>query len=502
MSFELPDFKELQMLAKELNFSLDDKQAAQMSAYMAPFAEGYQYLDAEADCLPEIKPLEREYKIPAEDENKFGAWLVKSAIKLRDSGPLHGKRIVVKDNIFVAGLPLTGGSSILEDFKADYDAATVKRLLEAGAEIAGKSVCEYFCLSGGSCTSSAGIVQNPRRYGYSTGGSSSGSAALVVAEEVDMALGTDQGGSVRIPASWTGCYGMKATMGVVPYTGGMAMETSIDYIGPLTNSVSDNALLLEVLAGYGEDPELNPWAKQYSSALGLPIEGLKIGVLNEGFQHPMGMSVVDECVQKAAKQLSMLGATVEEVSVPEHASGLAIWGAIVTDGYWQSLKLNGLGYNYDGVYSPSLFHAMADVTSRVGEMPINGKLLMLLGKYIEKYKGQYYARAKNQVRALINAYDRAFKNFDLLLMPTTVRTASKNPASLAEESNDDVMASAFGNTFNTCQFNATGHPAMSIPCGLRDELPVGMMLVGKHFQETLIYQVAHAYEQSVDWQSE
>ncbi len=502
MSFELPDFKELQMLAKKLNFSLDDKQAAQMITYMAPFAEGYQYLDAEADCLPETKPLEREYKIPAEDDNKFGAWLVKSAIKLRDSGPLHGKRIVVKDNIFVAGLPLTGGSSILEDFKADYDAATVKRLLEAGAEIAGKSVCEYFCLSGGSCTSSSGIVHNPRRYGYSTGGSSSGSAALVVAGEVDMALGTDQGGSVRIPASWTGCYGMKATMGVVPYTGGMAMETSIDYIGPLTNSVSDNALLLEVLAGYGEDPELNPWAKQYSSALGLPIEGLKIGVLNEGFQHPMGMSVVDECVQKAANQLSMLGATVEEVSVPEHASGLAIWGAIVTDGYWQSLKLNGLGYNYNGVYSPALFHAMANVTNRVGEMPVNGKLLMLLGKYIEKYKGQYYAKAKNQVRALISAYDRAFKNVDLLLMPTTIRTASKNPNSLAEESNDDVMASAFGNTFNTCQFNATGHPAMSLPCGLRDELPVGMMLVGKHLQEPLIYQTAHAYEQSVDWQSE
>lgn len=502
MSFELPGVKELQILASELNFSLDDEQATQMQAYMAPFADGYKYLDTVPDCLPETKAPDRDYEFPAEDENKLGAWLVKSAIKLRSSGPLHGKRIVVKDNIFVADLPLTGGSSILKDYKADFDATTVTRLLEAGAEIAGKSVCEYFCLSGGSCTSSSGVVHNPRRHGYSTGGSSSGSAALVVAGEVDMALGTDQGGSVRIPASWTGCYGMKATMGVVPYTGGMAMETSIDYIGPLTNSVRDNALLLEVLSGFGEDEELNPWARKYTSSLGLPIEGLKIGVLNEGFQHPMGMSVVDECVRKAAKQLSSLGATLGQVSVPEHASGLAIWGAIVTDGYWQSLKLNGLGYNYDGVYSPSLFHAMSNVTGRVGEMPINGKLLMLLGKHIEKYKGQYYARAKNQVRALINAYDRALKDFDLLIMPTTVRTASRNPAFLTDESNDDVMASAFGNTFNTCQFNATGHPAMSLPVGLRDELPVGMMLVGKHLQEALIYQVAHAYEQSVDWQSE
>ena len=214
------------------------------------------------------------------------------------------------------------------------------------------------------------------------------------------------------------------------------------------------------------------------------------------------MTKVDECVQKAIKRLALLGASIDESSVAEHVNGPAIWGAIVTDGYWQSLKSNGLGYNYDGVYSPSLFHAMSSVTSRVDEMPINGKLLMLLGKYMENYNGQYYAKAKNQVHTLSVAYDRALDNYDLLLMPTTVRTASKNPASLAEASNDEVMASAFGNTFNTCQFNATGHPAMSLPCGLRDELPVGVMLVGNHFEEPLIYQVAHAYEQSVDWKLE
>jgi amidase len=313
-------------------------------------------------------------------------------------------------------------------------------------------------------------------------------------------LGTDQGGSVRIPASWTGCVGMKATMGVVPYTGGMAMETSIDYIGPLTNSVADNALLLEVLAGYDQDPERNPWAKNYTASLDKSIKGLKIGLLKEGFGHPIAMPEVDECVRKAAKQLASLGATVEEVSVPEHFSGLAIWGAIVTDGFWQSLKLNGLGYNYDGVYSPSLFHAMANVMSRVSEMPINARLIMLLGKYMERYKGQYYAKAKNHVHGLTAAYDKAFEKYDLLLMPTTVRTACENPASLAGASNDDLMANAFNNTFNTCQFNATGHPAISLPCGLRDELPVGLMLVGKHFQEPLIYQAAHAYEQAVDWQ--
>jgi amidase len=295
---------------------------------------------------------------------------------------------------------------------------------------------------------------------------------------------------------------MKATLGVVPYTGGMAMETSIDYIGPLTNSVAENALLLEVMAGYGLDAEENPWAKNYTAALDKPVKDLNIGLLKEGFGHPMAMPEVDECVQKAARQLAALGANIDEVSVPQHQSGLGIWGAVVTDGFWQSLKLNGLGYNYEGVYSPGLYHAMDDMMSRIAEMPYNARLIMLLGKHTDRYKGYYYAKAKNHVKWLTAAYDRAFEKYDLLLMPTTVRTACENPATLSDASNDELMANAFNNTFNTCQFNATGHPAISLPCGLRNELPVGLMLVGKKYQEPLIYQVAHAYEKSVNWQSE
>ena len=502
MSFKLPNSDELKELAKDLNFSLNQQQADELLAYMQPFAEGYQYLDEVGDCLPEVKTPERSYVIPSSDENPHGAWLAKTSIKHKDSGPLHGKTVVVKDNIFVAGLPLTGGSALLDGFKADFDSTTVTRVLDAGGEIVGKSVCEYFCLSGGSATASNGVVHNPRKHGYSTGGSSSGSAALVVAGEVDMALGTDQGGSVRIPASWTGCYGMKATNGVVPYTGGMAMETSIDYIGPLTNSVADNALLLEVLAGYAEDAENNPWAKNYTAALDKPIKGLKIGLLKEGFGQASSSELVDACVKQVASRLDSLGASVSEVSVPEHLSGLAIWGAIVTDGYSQSLRLNGLGYNYDGIYSPGLFEVMKNIPGRVSEMPINARVLILLAQYLEKYKGKYYAKAKNHVHGLTAAYDRAFESFDLLIMPTTINTACKNPESLETATHDEIMASAFGNTFNTAQFNATGHPAMSIPCGLRDELPVGLMLVGKKYDEPLIYQVAHAYEQAVEWQTE
>jgi amidase len=502
MAFELPNTDELKSLSTELGLSLNEEQASEILTYMQGFAEGYQYLDHEAEFLPETLAPARDYQMVTEEENSYGAWYVKTSIKETNTGPLHGKKIAVKDNIFVADLPFTAGASVLDGMIADYDATVVTRILKAGAEVTGKSVCEYFCLSGGSSTSHNGIVDNPRKAGHTTGGSSSGSAALVVAGEVDMALGTDQGGSVRIPSSLSGCYGMKATMGVVPYTGGMPMETSIDYIGPLTNSVEDNALLLEILAGYGEDPELNPWARQYTLALDKPIKEIKIGIVSEGFEHPIGDPEVNACVRKAVSKLGSLGSTVEEVSIPMHNVGMGIWGAVITDGLWQTARLSGLGYNYDGPYSPALQQAMENVSQRVNEMPFNAQLLFVLGRYMDRYKGKYYAKGKNAVNALRAAYDKALNKYDLLVMPTTVRTASENPSSLAEATNEELIGYAFNNTFNTCQFNATGHPAMSLPCGLRDDLPVGMMLVGKRFQESQIYQVAHAYEQSVDWETE
>ena len=477
-------------MAKELGASLSKSEAEELLGFIEPMAATYQYLDTQADELPPVKNPDRDFRFPSDDENPLGAWYVKASVKERDTGPLHGKRIVVKDNIFVAGIPMMVGTDVLTGFVPDYDATVVSRMLNAGAEIVGKSVCEAFCLSGGSGTSATGPVHNPHKPGYSTGGSSSGSAALVVAGEVDMALGTDQGGSVRIPASWSGAYGMKATHDVVPYTGGMVMETSIDYIGPITANVRDNALLLDVLSGS------DLYSDSYGASLGKSIESLKIGVVKEGFGHPLSDQDVDECVTTACKKLTSLGATAHEISIPEHLNGTAIWGAVVSDGFWQSFKLNGLGYNYDGVYSPALFQALENWSEKFKDLPISAKVLLLHGKYLERYRGYYYGKAKNMVVGLRAAYDRAFENYDLLLMPTTVQKSSAIPdqTDLA-----GTMAHAFNNTINTCQFNATGHPAMSLPCGIRQGLPVGMMLVGKAHDEKTIYQTAYAFEQEFDW---
>ncbi len=497
MTFELPGREELKRLAAELNLALDDDKAHALLSYLRPFAAGYEFLDRCEDELPAADGPRRDYYYPDPQENPHGAWLVKCRIKGAPSGPLRGVRAAVKDNIFVAGLPLTNGSDLLADLVADFDAPVVQRLLSAGAEVVGKSVCEYLCLSGGSATSSAGIVQNPRKPGHSAGGSSSGSAALTAAGEVDLALGTDQGGSVRIPACWTGVVGMKATRGVVPYAGGVPMEASLDYIGPLTATVAENARCLEVLAA---DAGASA-APQYVDALEQGAAGLNIALLREGFGWDSSMPAVDDCARAAAARFASLGAAVGEASVPMHRHGPAIWGAIVTDGFWQTLKLNGTGYNHDGFYSPALRQAMQDWSARTAAAPLNAELLWLLGRHLEKYRGRYYARAKNLAWKLQAAYDDVLQRHDLLLLPTTVATAARNPPAHARAAPGEIMRTAFGNTLNTCQFNVTGHPAISIPAGQVDGLPVGLMLVGRRHDERTVYRAAHAFEQASDWQA-
>jgi amidase len=503
MSFTPPNRSDVESIAEELNISLNSQEIGRIHDYLAPFAQGYEFLDTQDDALPPILAPRREHRRPGADENAFGAWYVRTAITAVEAGPLRGKTVAIKDNICVAGVPMMDGAAMLEGLVPDIDAPAVTRLLRAGAEIAGKSVCEFMCMSGGSATASNGPVDNPRKRGYSTGGSSSGSAALVAAGEVDLALGTDQGGSVRIPASWTGVVGMKATRGVVPYTGGVPMETSIDYIGPLTRTVEDNALVLEVLAGKFDEPTGEPvgYTREYAARLGDPIDGLRIGVMKEGFGHPLSEPDVDECVRAAVARLAAAGAKLSEVSVPEHLTGPAIWGAIVTDGVWSTLRLNGLGYNYEGVYSPALFRAMNGWQNKIDAMPTNAKVLMVLGKYMERYKGYYYGKAKNLVSTLRGGYRRAFSSCDLLLMPTTVQKAGPNPQPGDDNYIDALMAQAFNNTLNACQFNATGYPALSLPCGMRDGLPVGLMLVGPDHCEDRIYQAAYALQDAGDWQT-
>lgn len=500
-SVKRPTLEQMREIVSSLHMSMSDHEITEYMEVMEGTIQAYDRLVELPDNLPPVRyPRTPGYR-PAAAENPLNAWAVKSEVRGAAYGPLAGKRIVLKDNVCLAGVPMMNGASTLEGYVPDIDATLVTRILDAGGTIVGKAHCEYFCLSGGSHTSSNGPVHNPYRFGYAAGGSSSGCGALVGAGEVEMAIGGDQGGSIRMPAGWCGVYGMKATHGLVPYTGVMPIEATIDHAGPMTATVADNALLLEVIAGAdGLDPrQYDVRVDKYTTALGRGVAGMRIGVLTEGFGHMASEPDVDQKVREAAQRLRSLGASVEEVSVPMHLDGPAIWTPIALEGLEaQMMHGNGMGFNWEGLYTTSLLDAHANWRSRANELSRTLKVSMFVGEYfIRHYRGHFYAKAQNLGRLLRQSYDDAFGRFDLLLMPTLPMKATPLPPTNAPLAL--WCQRAFEMLANTCPFDVTGHPAMNVPCGLSHGLPVGMMLVAKHFNESTIYRAAHAFEQIGDW---
>ncbi|MEM9879230.1 MAG: amidase family protein, partial [Pseudomonadota bacterium] len=325
-----PTLEELKAVADKLHFHMSDAELEAYREVIASNFEAYALIDEMDDDTPEVKYPRASGTHPSSEDNRLGAWYVKASIKGAPSGPLSGRKVVIKDNICVAGLPMMNGASTLEGYTPEIDATVVTRILDAGGEIVGKAHCEYFCLSGASHTNAKGPVLNPYDNARSSGGSSSGCGALVGSGEVDMAIGCDQGGSIRIPAAWSGCVGMKPTWGLVPYSGIMPIEATLDFAGPITANVRDNALLLSVIAGAdGLDPrQYNVRIADYIAALSEDISRLKIGVVSEGFDRADSEPDVDEKVRIAAEKFQLLGCRVEDVSIPMHPVGQAIWLAI------------------------------------------------------------------------------------------------------------------------------------------------------------------------------
>lgn len=498
-----PTLAQMKEVVASLHMSMSDREVADYLEVMEGAMQAYDRIAQLPDNLPPVRyPRTPGYR-PGAAENPMNAWAVKSEVRGAPYGPLAGKRVVLKDNVCLAGVPMMNGASTLEGYVPDVDATVVTRLLDAGATIVGKAHCEYFCLSGGSHTCAAGPVHNPFKYGYMAGGSSSGSGALVGAGEVEIAIGGDQGGSIRMPAGWSGCYGMKPTHGLVPYTGVMPIEATIDHTGPMTSTVADNALVLEVLAGPdGLDPrQYDVRVDKYTTALGRGVAGLRIGIVTEGFNRPESESDVDQKVRAAADRYRALGASVEEVSIPMHLDGPAIWTPIALEGLQaQMMNGNGMGFNWKGLYTTSLLDAHANWRARANELSQTLKLSMMVGEYfIRQYRGHFYAKAQNLGRVLTRAYDDAFGHFDLLLMPTLPMKAMPIPPNNAPLSL--YVQSGLGMVNNTCPFDVTGHPAMSIPCGMSQGLPIGMMLIARHYNESTIYRAAHAFEQLGDWRN-
>ena len=488
---------ELQQAARELGLNLSEADALSFHGLMQGQLDAYDLVEDMVAPLPEVKYPRTPGVRPQPEDNPYGAWAVKTRIEGARRGKLRGKRVAIKDNVCVAGVPMMNGASILEGYMPEIDATIVTRILDEGAEILGKSVCEYYCASGGSHTSANGVVENPIVPGHNAGGSSSGSTALVMANIVDMATGGDQGGSIRIPASYCGAVGLKPTHGLVPYTGIFAVELTVDHAGPITRTVADNALMLEVMAGPdGLDPrQSGAPAQPYTQALAKGVAGLRIGIVPEGFRYGRRRSRSRRSRARSGRASRAYRRACSRYLGSAPRAGAAIWTPIFLEGATDlMMRGNAYGTNMKGVFLESLMDAHARWRDRADELSETLKLGILTGHYMSsRNRGRYYGKAQNLNRLLTADYNRALGEVDLLLMPTTPMATTRLPG--ANATREEIIGRAFemvGNTAPTC---VTGHPAISIPVGkTSDGRPIGAMLIARHLDEMTLYRAAAALE--------
>lgn len=432
------------------------------------------------------------------------AWMYRTNRRNRPAptGPLSGLRLIVKDSVAVAGIPMTAGSNFLRGFVPARSAVAVERALDAGAELAGTAVCEDLCYSGSSFTSATGPVLNPYDPERAAGGSTSGCGALLATGEADIALGTDLGGSVRNPAAWCGVCALKPTFGLVPYAGALATEFSMDHLGLMARTAREIALLLDCVAGpSSDDPRqagVGPLAgsrDQIEEAIG----HLRIGIVVDGFGWPDRSDPrVDDVVRGAANALAGLCAGAEEVSIDLHRHARDIHVPISCEGGLATVfEQNSQGSNHAGFYDPALAEAFGEaMDDRIEALPLNAKVALIAGTIL-RHETRSRVMAKAQaLRARLRAqYDEALTRFDVLVMPTVPMLPHRLPTGPLKPSEHQKLA--FEMHDNNCATNLTGHPALSVPCGLVDGLPVGMLLVGRRLDDHLLIRVAHRFQQQI-----
>ncbi len=412
------------------------------------------------------------------------------------SSPLLGIPIAVKDNMCTEGIKTTCASKILGNFVPPYDATVVKKLNQAGYVLCGKPNMDEFAM--GSSTENSGffITRNPWDLERIPGGSSGGSAAAVAADECIGALGSDTGGSIRQPAACCGVVGLKPTYGRVSRYGLVAFASSLDQIGPITKDVTDTALLMNVISGHDarDSTSANIPSPDFTKRLKKDVKGMTIGMPKEYFIEGMDPEV-EKAIKGAVKTLEGLGATVKEVSLPHTRYAVATYYILATSEASSNLA------RYDGVKygvragSPKDLLDMYQKTRNRGFGP-EVKRRIMLGTYALSagYYEAYYKKGQ-QVRTLIKGdFDEAFKAVDVIATPTAPTAAFK----IGEKSADPLQM--YLSDIFTISVNLAGIPGISLPCGFTSGgLPIGLQLLGRHFDEESIIHVAFAYEQTTDW---
>ncbi|XP_028403580.1 uncharacterized protein LOC114526245 [Dendronephthya gigantea] len=495
-----PSIHSITEITKDLNIEMCDRELRENQEVIAGFCETtFQRLYELKESKLPVKYPRMIGNQPSAEDNPFNAWYWRCDISGAPEGKLLGKTIAIKDNIAVAGIPMMNGSQLLEGYIPDIDATVVTRVLDEGGRILGKAVCENLCFSAGSFSAANGLVRNPFDPSKMSGGSSSGCAVLIRNENVDMAIGGDQGGSIRIPAALCGIVGLKPTFGLVPYTGIGSIEPTIDHTGPMAMTVKDTALLLEVIAGYddGLDHRQPRDIKipSYTNGLTGEIEGVRVGLVNEGFD--VSEKDVNDLVRKSAERLREKGAVVEDVSIPWHSDGHHLLSGILLSNF--SALFEGECSTTQGYHNT---HLQLALTRGLNCHPNDNTPIVKNGLVCERYlhnnhyRGYYYSKSQNLRRDLRQAYDDAFKKYDVLIMPTIPKTAAEFPSKNPPLS--EYIEKALGMTKNTSPFDVSGHPSLSISVGCLKRLPVGMMITGKMFDEETVLNVAYAFEQLRD----
>jgi aspartyl-tRNA(Asn)/glutamyl-tRNA(Gln) amidotransferase subunit A len=445
--------------------------------------------------IDEVEDRVKAFITVTREEAYKSAERAQKAINSSLSSLLTGIPIAVKDNMCTKGILTTCASKILYNFVPPYESTVTAKLKEQDYVMVGKTNLDEFAMGSSTENSCFHTTRNPWNLECVPGGSSGGSVAAVVAGECIAALGSDTGGSIRQPASFCGSVGLKPTYGRVSRYGLVAFASSLDQIGPITKDVSDAAAMLNVIAGHDplDSTSAPVGTPDFMASLGKDIKGLRIGIPKEYFIEGMNRDV-ESSVNEAIKKLEALGAKAFEVSLPHTEYAIAAYYILATSEASSNLaRYDGVKYGLR-VTGKDLIEMY--MNTRAQGFGSEVKRRIMLGTYAlsSGYYDAYYKKAQ-QVRTLIkNDFDNAFRDVDVIVTPTAPTPAFK----IGEKATDPLQM--YLSDIFTISVNLAGVPGISIPCGFtRDNLPVGLQIIGKHFDEDTILKSAYAYEQSTEW---
>jgi amidase len=471
-----PSPQDVKRLSGQLGLGISHHDASGFAALLEELTEPLH------DPPAPVPPAGRRSSAASDPYNAVLRWC---EVGGRGRGALDGLRLSLKDSISVAGVPLSCGSALLEGYVPDCDSFVTRRVLDQGAEIVAITNMDDLAASADGSSSVHGPTLNPYDLARTAGGSSGGAAAGLHLDGIDAAIGTDQGGSVRVPASWCGVVGLKPTRGRIPYAGIVGADRMLDHAGILARDVDMVARVFDAVAEPAEAPTRPPPARGAD---------LRLGLLAESLRPELGVQPdVADAIVAFADALRSAGAAVERATVPMHTATAEVETALSAEGLTALLRGGGNAYGWRSGAWPSLAGAVEEgMRNRAERLSPQVKAVLLIGSWLaELFRGEYYAYARRQCHVVRDVYDDALRDVDALILPTTPTTAQ--PLAPPGAPGETVLR-GWAPMANTAQFNLSGHPAISLPLCTVGGLPLGVMLVTRHGEDARLLAIARLLE--------